>query len=755
MILRSTFLGLISLPLSAAVLSPPSVDPTVEWHLPAQRKAAAVDAETPWTATVEVPELTDKEKSAGDAWRGVLGFDLFGTADGKAGELRLEALDPATGEVFASSATKVSGEAPRAAWTVIASSEQGGSLAMAAFDGDPKTSWHSRYGGKKENPPHWIGLEFGKPQAMEGVSYLPRQEGFSNGVARKWHLEVRKPGGDWEKVAGGESDGKKVGEAREAVEIRFDEKLTVEAFRFVIESDWSGGGFGTAGEVTPIGVTLAEEEPVEASTRTWLEIPESVMEAVRGKSFGLRVSAAEGRVVVAQPHWCQVSTKPGGKLYGRSNGGAGPDVLGAGLLGFTAMTEHQQTVLPIVAVREGGPSANAGLVAGDAILSVGGKPLPVNDVNPGWNWFRQSHEAILGRESERALSAGEKSLELGVLRDGKIVPLSVELPRTRAFTTLDPASDPEAAALLDDMLAWVVNNQAKDGSWSGDMKRTTFGALALLATGKEEHKAAVKRAIGWSLKKYPAPEKHGNLGFWSGAYMGILYSEWYLHTGDERVLPHLDLMRDWAFDGQHECKWEVPSLGHGPNGIPYGQKALVAPACHLLVFEALAGRCGMDSKLWELLMPYMEMSWSDPKDGGHGAMGYNRSYKDLGEFWSRSGLFAMAAHLRGDRSDMRDAMTKIMEERHPWIRNSHAYGEPGGSLGLLGLNLAAPERFERVLKEYAWWFSMAWEPGYGLKFTQPHMGAPYMGADDLFNVCYALVLQAPKRNLHLTGLPAE
>ena len=100
---------------------------------------------------------------------------------------------------------------------------------------------------------------------------------------------------------------------------------------------------------------------------------------------------------------------------------------------------------------------------------------------------------------------------------------------------------------------------------------------------------------------------------------------------------------------------------------------------------------------------------------------------------------------------MRDAMAKIMEDRHPWIRNSHAYGEPGGSWGLLGLNLAAPDRYTRVVKQYAWWFSLAWEPGYGLRFTTPHMGAPYMGQDDLVSLAYALVLQGPKRSLHLTG----
>jgi hypothetical protein len=101
---------------------------------------------------------------------------------------------------------------------------------------------------------------------------------------------------------------------------------------------------------------------------------------------------------------------------------------------------------------------------------------------------------------------------------------------------------------------------------------------------------------------------------------------------------------------------------------------------------------------------------------------------------------------------MRDAMTGFMRGHHPWIRNSHAYGEPGGSLGLLALNLAAPDAYREVIREYGWWFSTAWEPGYGLRFTTPHMGAPYMGEDDLINATYALVLQGPRRSLHLTGL---
>lgn len=744
---------LLLLPSGAA---PIAVDPFAGeslWTLPGGEQGIALAPMKFAAVEVTVPEFNDKEKEVGGKWRGILSVDAYGTREGSPGSLVLEALDPRSGEVFASAAASVTGRAPRADWAVIASSEQGGSTADRLFDGDPQTDWHSRYGENQPPPPHWAGVEFGEPRKLEGVRYIPRQGGFTNGVARKYRVEVRKAGGDWETAGAGES-GEDVAKERKAIEVRFPAALEVEAFRFVIESDWSGGGFGTGGEIEPMGFKLpAKGVPATADSRAWLEIPEDLMAQLVGKTFALKVRPGEGAaVVVGTPSFSRVHELPTDKLYGRSNGGTGPDKLGAGLLGFDALTEHGQSVLTVMEVRKGTPASKAKLKAGDAILAVAGKPLAVNDLEPGWEWFHRSHEALLGRATEASLKAGKQSLSLTVLRDGKPLDLALELPRAKGFGSMDPADDPEAAEMLKDLIAYLENSQREDGSWSGDIIRTTFSSLALLATGEKKHQSRVKKAVEWSLAKYPEPPSYGNLGFWSGAYAGILYSEWHLKTGDRQVLKQLDALRDWAVNGTHTSAWGVPALGHGPDGLPYENKALVAPACHLLVFEALAQRCGMKSGIWEKIMPYMEMAWSDPKDGGHGSLGYNRSYKDTAEFWSRSGLFAMAAHLRGEREDMRDAMTGFMRGHHPWIRNSHAYGEPGGSWGLLGLNLAAPDAYRELIRDYGWWFSLAWEPGYGLRFTTPHMGAPYMGEDDLINATYALVLQSTRRNLHLTGL---
>lgn len=723
-------------------------EPQAAWPLPGTL-GFLLTPDQPRSITLTLPELGDKEKDAGGAWRMVVSTDLYGTTSSGRSEVTLEAADSATGEAFATASATVQQPAPRATWAFFCSSENpGDGLAANAFDGDPKTIWHSRYAGSKVEGPHIIGIEFGLAPLLSGIRYTPR-EGFGNGSARDYLLEYRSNGKWLEAAAGTVAKGKETS----PLEITFAEKTSVEAIRMTILKDITGGGFGACAELTPLGIQwpMPLEKPVLARHRIALEIPAEILSKLTSKPFVLRAKNKGANAVIGTIDLARIHLAPSAKLYGRSNGGLGPDQLGAGLLGFDALTEHQQKVLTVMNVRKDSPAAAAGIVAGDVILSVSGVPLAANDLNPGWEWFAQSHEAMLGRATEEALRDKKSQLTLGVLRHGKETPLTLTLPRSRPFTTMDPRNDPEAATLLADQLQFIKTTQRANGSWSDDIIRTCWASLALMATRDAAQKENVKRAIDWAMNKYPQPEKYGNLGFWSGAYAGILYSEWYLATGDERVLPRLDALRDWAFNGKHICAWGVPALGHGPDGLPYGEKALVAPACHLLVFEALAVRCGMKSKLWEMLLPYMEMAWSDPKEGGHGALGYNRSYKDTEEFWSRSGLFAMACQLRGERPDMRDAMTGFMEKNHAWLRNTHAYGEPGAGWGLLALHLARPQAFPQVLSQYAWSFSLAWQPGYGMHFTTPHMGAPYMGEEDLINTVYPLVLQANQKSLTLTG----
>lgn len=719
-----------------------------------------VEPQKPIESEVIVPPIDEREAKAGGEWRGILSVDVLGTVDGKAGAVMIEAVD-SEGNVVASQSAKTTGAADfdqKALWTVRADCEERDGRAAMAVDGNADTIWHSKWQGGAVKHPHWLEIDFGRVAKLEGIGYLPRQSGTANGTILKYRVSVMETeGGEWRSAAEGTFE---YGEGwRDRQTVNFESAVSARAVRLESLTAVQGSDFGSAAELVPLGAEFAPKDQAEKKAdaparRLWLEISPEQM--AKGK-FALRMrAAAGGTVVLGKVNFCRVNSEPSSRIFGRSNGGQGPDQLGVGALGFDAMTEHLQYVLTVMTVRKDSPAEKAGLLRGDAIVAVNRRPLPVNDLDPGWEWLAHSHEAVLGRAIEDAFSPGRKAefqkvVELSVLRDGKVEPISMTLDQPGLLKGGSFPNDATGEALHQEMIGFLLRTQRDDGSWSGAPIQTTMAALALLATHDSAHAERIKKAVDWMLGRYPEAEDFGNLGYWFCGYAGILYSEYYLATGDARVLPRLGPMTDWALTGVHTSKWNSKTLGHGPSGLPYDQKSLVAPSIHLLVFESLAKRCGLESRVWETLLPYMISAWSDPAEGGHGAMGYNASYKDLGEFWSRSGLFSMACHLRNERLDMRDAMIKIMRERHPWIRNSHAYGEPGGAWGLLALNLVDPAAFREVMDAYRWWFHLAWESGYGLRFTTPHMGAPYMGEDELINACYALVFAAPKRTIHLTG----
>ena len=450
---------------------------------------------------------------------------------------------------------------------------------------------------------------------------------------------------------------------------------------------------------------------------------------------------------------------PGRAMRGKANGPFGPDQIGCGMLGFTALTEHQHTAFILIDVRGGGPAAAAGLERGDLVVAVSGEPLGRSSLAPGWDWFAGSHEAALGRAIEGALENGRETVELTYLRPSEgaaptLRTASIPLPLEGPIGPRFPLSGPGADRFRADLVSWTLDHQKPNGSWPGsDAVNPALGALALLGTGDDQHMDAVKRSMDRVMKLNPSPSEMKGLAYWSIAFQGMLLCEYHMRTGDESVLPWIEEAVRWLPTTTHECKWGMQAFGHGPDGLPYDNKALMAPAAHLLVFDALARRAGVEARIWEHIEPYVRHSWSNPDDGGHGAMGYNASYRDKGEFWSRTGLCALAEVLRDDRARMAPLLCVLMEERHPWMLNSHAYGEPGAALGLLSLAVVKPKAFEEILPLWRWRFLCSWEPGYGLRYSTPHMGAPYLGEEAVVNLAYLLLLSTENDGLVMSTAP--
>lgn len=729
------------------------VENVLAWNSPGDA-AVAIGGGAILSQEVELPEI-DAKWIQQSKWKLLLAVDVtgkFSTSDRPA-ELQATLKDSA-GKILATKSFVIANDAPVskiAKPSVQASSSSRSGAPESAFDGDPQTIWHSDYGKKTPKYPHHLTLDFGETRILKGATYVPRING-GNGTLKTAAIQVSTDGKGWRNVIQGEFKYQTTGQEQRIV---FDKPVKCRAMRLLCLSEIRGADFASCAELIPDlegefdGLEVESTESVPKIQRCFL--PVELGKTNFPSRVNVSISSLSLRyVVVDRVHLMYVPENSTKKMLGKANGHNGPDLLGAGSYGFQGRMVHRLPAVSVISVKPGSPADQAKLETTDLIVGINGEFLPPGNVAPGFEWFESSHETLLGRAAMNAFGPGNNgNVTLNVLRGENIVQVPIKLRLPEEIGDPDFLTNTKTLEMLnEDLIDKVVATQAKNGSWNNDPIRTSLGGLALLSTGDPKHARSIKSAANWILARNAEP---GPGFYWHPSFSGIFLCEYFLATGDARTLPVIERMLRMMGSTFHTSKWGTQSFGHGPKGLPYGNKSLVAVMVHVLVFEELAHRCGFESRIYETLTPYLDSAWSDPAEGGHGAMGYNASAKDLGEFWARTGLFGLRLSMSGIRTDMQDPLAEIMHQRHPWFRNSHAYGEPGGLLGLIGLSQMNRTYFEDVFQKYRWWFALAWEPGNGLHFTIPHMGAPYMESIELINNGYAIVTNIHKSQLQILG----
>ena len=84
----------------------------------------------------------------------------------------------------------------RTGWTVTADSYQVGNEVSNVLDGNSSTFWHSQYSPSVPLP-HYILLDMKQTYNVSGTSYLPRQDGNSNGNIGQHKIELSLDGVNW------------------------------------------------------------------------------------------------------------------------------------------------------------------------------------------------------------------------------------------------------------------------------------------------------------------------------------------------------------------------------------------------------------------------------------------------------------------------------------------------------------------------------------------------------------------------------
>ncbi|GAA1080408.1 TIM-barrel domain-containing protein [Kitasatospora arboriphila] len=90
---------------------------------------------------------------------------------------------------------------PTAGWTIAYADSQETSAengaAANAIDGNSATLWHSKWSGTAAPLPHELQIDLGARYAVDGLSYLPRQDGGVNGRIGGYEVYVSDTTADW------------------------------------------------------------------------------------------------------------------------------------------------------------------------------------------------------------------------------------------------------------------------------------------------------------------------------------------------------------------------------------------------------------------------------------------------------------------------------------------------------------------------------------------------------------------------------
>lgn len=173
------------------------------------------------------------------------------------GTIKAVAIDPA-GDTIGRVVTATF-DIARAGWKVVrASSEQPpNETAANAIDGDPGTIWHTQWSGDSPGHPHEIVIDLGKTHMLTGFTYLPRQDGQSNGTVVDYEFHVSRDGTQWRRPAAKGSFGNIKNNPVEQT-VRFERPVRGQFIRFVGLSAVDGHPWMSVAE---LGVITTADTP--------------------------------------------------------------------------------------------------------------------------------------------------------------------------------------------------------------------------------------------------------------------------------------------------------------------------------------------------------------------------------------------------------------------------------------------------------------------------------------------------------------
>lgn len=391
---------------------------------------------------------------------------------------------------------------------------------------------------------------------------------------------------------------------------------------------------------------------------------------------------------------------------------------------------------------EGNSPAHGILQPGDIILGTGDR---IFEADPRKSFAR----ALTLAETEQ----GKGLLNLVIWREGDRKEVEIRIPAIGTYSDTAPFDCPKTARILDAACTHIAKNGLKMGI-VGDIN-----SLALLSTGRDEYKDLVQE---YALKRVESvQDKELNtqgLVAWHWGYANLFLTEYFLATGDKRVLPAIEKYASTIARGQsgvgtwgHGMAWPESNNGelHGRLG-GYGAVNQAGLVCFLSL--VLADKCGIrnneiddaverGTRFFSFYINKGAIPYGDHKPGWE-------SHDNNGACSIASVLFNLMGNKDGATffSKMVVASYSIREAGHTGNFWSFLWGPMGAAP-------AGPDAAAAFMKELRWFHDLErrWDGGFVYQGAPGGAGAEHKYGGWDCTGARVLACALPLRKLYITG----
>lgn len=406
-----------------------------------------------------------------------------------------------------------------------------------------------------------------------------------------------------------------------------------------------------------------------------------------------------------------------------------------------------------------GSPADGHLHIDDEVTGANGKPFPKHTfgkfygMEPGAGYegpIMDMGNAIEDSEGK------DGTLSLDVIRGGQPAKVEVKLEAIGRFSDTFPKNCPKSETLTTRAMDYLLNRPEER---CGIVHEKGMLGLAMLAQGKTEE--AETLAMAWNV---PPGEKEWT---WYPSYQAIFLSEYFLQTGDKRVLPTIEedckrlylsqvidpeLYKDAMHGGQPQAKnFLKGGNGHGARIAGYGTMT-ISTLMAILTWE-LAEDCGVKINGFNRDLAFDCIHTHTNKTG---FMGYRHStdaYTPVG----RQGL-CLIVHRLANRPDTEDYMARVtanLAVSKTRLNDGHGDNALAWGWALLGVQHSGNEAAARDVFEYNKAFINMARTHDGAFVIQPgrnlHEKAYYMSPRIHPTAAIVLALGTEKGRLRIQG----